>query len=83
MQLLKLSVSLTFKVTTGKAAVIQSDSVINLPTGDQCGRFPVALACIWCVSTLSGIKKKVGVDCGGGRDRKKREGRRGQGEKEK
>lgn len=43
----------------------------------------MALACIWCVSTLSGIKKKVGVDCGGGRDRKKREGRRGQGEKEK
>lgn len=32
--------------------------------------------CIWCVSTLNGMKG------GGGRDRKKREGRRGQGEKE-
>lgn len=36
---------------------------------------PAGFACIWCVSTLSSIKG------GGGRDRKKREGRRGQGEK--
>lgn len=33
--------------------------------------------CIWCVSTLSGMKEGDG-----GRDRKKREGRGGQGEKE-
>lgn len=60
------------------------DSLINLPTGDrewEVWKLPGGLACIWCLSTLSGIKEGGGrVGWGKGQEKERRLKRAG-GEK--